>query len=186
MFSLLLREGVEGPAYSSKLGGCARGCGGHVGPVGQNPGFRDAYASAASSQCGRLRQQVALGAFLLPSLPVSMTRGPKPSVPCEQSPSVPFTGRARPTSLIRLFHYRKGQLPFLLPPPPWRPRANKYSIAIDTQQTSLGAHLSQHSGHWCADTPRANLAAVGPCCQVVIQPPGARTLDGPRRGAGDK
>lgn len=152
----------------------------------QNPGFRDAYASAASSQCGRLRQQVALGAFLLPSLPVSMTRGPKPSVPCEQSPSVPFTGRARPTSLIRLFHYRKGQLPFLLPHPPWRPRANKYSIAIDTQQTSLGAHLSQHSGHWCADTPRANLAAVGPCCQVVIQPPGARTLDGPRRGAGDK
>lgn len=152
----------------------------------QNPGFRDAYASAASSQCGRLRQQVALGAFLLPSLPVSMTRGPKPSVPCEQSPSVPFTGRARPTSLIRLFHYRKGQLPFLLPHPPWRPRANKYSIAIDTQQTSLGAHLSQHSGHWCADTPRANLAAVGLCCQVVIQPPGARTLDGPRRGAGDK
>lgn len=76
--------------------------------------------------------------------------------------------------------------PFCFPVPSWIPPSDKYSVAMETQWTPLGAHLSQHLGPWCAATPWAEASSCGPVWLCSHPATRGCALDSPRGGVGDE
>lgn len=154
--------------------------------VGRLHGFKDTYTSASSGHCGNFGQEGPLMLFSS-HLPVSTT-----SISC------PLTLVSR-TQLTLVWLCETSMLtdsaasitgmenyPSCFPIPSWIPLSDKYSVAMETQWTPLGAHLSQHLGPWCAATPWMEASSCGPAW--FCSHPAARgsALDGPRGGVGDE